>query len=538
MSSPSQENHDSTVVTDIAEPQIEVVTASEIWSQIVYPLTPPQDVLNDQEPAQETARDETGTPRAVESAVTIQKDSERYEALSSWSSPILEAAREDTIRFATDSKDLEFLSLFLSTERKVNIESPKRQALIEFLMDSLEKGYWRFAQKTIPTELEALQIFSADELEPHVWGAFLSINILQESGQLGDFGGQSIANIRHTAVHRYAYSTSLVKAAAIEASKITDDPFLKQLDLIMKVLYAETATDERFPVTEQQKETVRDLLWPADRPIDSTHQLLDKIQNIGEKSSHEFCRVHFPKDLALREVIAAEQQELTIWRNILTANCATSNDQANSPMSRISEKLQDTCVRGLRNAAAHRKMIRAEYLEEDLPRLTRPVARYVRILGDENAAAAIEQLALQYTTLALARYKEWMDPSRCQKTDLRAIHFRIEHGINEWAQCKPAFVEIGADIEHIGCLYVRSRDRFWHIVRENGWEEVINPVPQIVAADNAKQEPRPDNFVEEQDDEWVNGTAPVISEDATETCDNWREPYLNGGNNERVAVQW
>ncbi|KAL8716018.1 MAG: hypothetical protein Q9225_006300 [Loekoesia sp. 1 TL-2023] len=320
-------------------------------------------------------------------------DDDQGHGLLTWSSPLPDVvSAEDIFKFTANGEYLEFLSLFLTTPRQVDIAFSKRHALIVFLMESLEKSFWNYAQRTIPEELEALQVLSPDEFEPHVWEAFLSVNVCDENGRRGYFGGERIANIRHTAVHRYDFDTSIIRAAAAQASRNADGKLLRQLDLVLRVLYADVATDLRFPVTEEQRMMVNDLLWPSNCPITSTHQLFDRVQNLGERSSYEFCKQYLPQILARRDVTAAEHFELPQWHHIIREQPkhVVSSPETGKILSEVSEKLQETWgPRGLRNAAAHREMI---YINEGnkLEILTQLVAEYVRILGDEVTATTIE----------------------------------------------------------------------------------------------------------------------------------------------------
>lgn len=96
-------------------------------------------------------------------------DDDQGQGLLTWSSPLPDViSAGNTFKFTLNGEYFEFLSLFLTTPRQVDIAFSKRHALIVLLMESLEKSFWDYAQRMIPEELEALQVLSADEFEPHV----------------------------------------------------------------------------------------------------------------------------------------------------------------------------------------------------------------------------------------------------------------------------------------------------------------------------------------------------------------------------------
>lgn len=215
---------------------------------------------------------------------------------------------------------------------------------------------------------------------------------------------------------------------------------------------------------------VNDLLWPSNRPITSIHQLFDRVQNLGERSSYEFCKQYLPQTLARHGVTAAEHFELPQWHHIIkeqTKDLASSSETGKT-LSEVSEELQKAWPRGLRNAAAHREMI---YINEEnkLEYLTRLVAEYVRILGDEVTASTIERLTAETKIFLFKQREEWMDPAWCHTRDWKLIEGRIKCRIAQWTDRQRPFATDGVDISAIIKLYVRSDDRMYTMIRENGW---------------------------------------------------------------------
>ncbi|KAL8938830.1 MAG: hypothetical protein Q9216_003690 [Gyalolechia sp. 2 TL-2023] len=398
----------------------------------------------------------------------------------SWSSPLPDAASAE-LSFTASGEYLEFLSLFLTESRAVDIGFPKRQALIVFLMENLEVAFWKYAQRMIPVELEALQIISPDEFEPQTWAAFLSVMVPDQREQRTGVYHGSMTNIRNIAVHRWDYTTGTIRAAASQASELSDDTFLQKLEMILKVLYADVATDERYPVTEQQRKTVYDLLWPPHRPAVTTHELFRTVQRLGEESSFDFCRRHLPQALVHHEIAEAEQVELVWWHEIIKTqqDCEPTDAREREFTAQVSEKVRQTWPRSLRNATAHREMI---YVNENegngLDRLTDPVAKYVRALGDEKTATTIEQLTAETKALLLKQYEEWLDPAWCHTRDWRSIRDGIKRRITQWGARLHPFFQKGICVVPIIQMLNRSDDRMYVMIQENGWLMDAGPKPQ------------------------------------------------------------
>ncbi|KAL9004990.1 MAG: hypothetical protein Q9188_002204 [Gyalolechia gomerana] len=384
-----------------------------------------QDNLPQENVIEVAAKDRSGTP--VDEGLARAHHSRDH---PSWSSPLPDAASAE-LKFTASGEYLEFLSLILTKPRQVDIGFPKRHALIVFLMENLEITFWKYAKRMIPEELEALQILSPDEFEPQVWAAFLSVHVPHEKGQGWGVGIDSMTSIRNIAVHRWDYDTSTIRAAAAQAFRLSDDTLLQKLELILKVLC-----------------------------------------KLGEESSYEFCKRHLPQALVHYKAAVAEQIELGWWHKIIETqqDCMPTDAQERDFAAQISEKVQKTWPRSLRNAAAHREMI---YINENgghgLERLTDPVAKYVRILGHEERATTIEELTAETKALLLKKYEEWTDPAWCHTRDWKLIRDTIKRRITQWESRLHPFFEKGVCITPIIQMYNRSDDRMYILIRENGW---------------------------------------------------------------------
>ncbi|KAL8716019.1 MAG: hypothetical protein Q9225_006301 [Loekoesia sp. 1 TL-2023] len=62
-----------------------------------------------------------------------------------------------------------------------------------------------------------------------------------------------------------------------------------------------------------------------------------------------------------------------------------------------------------------------------------------------------------------------MDPAWCHTRDWKSIEGRIKRRIAEWTARQRSFAADGVDISAIINLYVRSDDRMYTMIRENGW---------------------------------------------------------------------
>ncbi|KAI4177896.1 MAG: hypothetical protein LQ346_007597 [Caloplaca aetnensis] len=426
--------------------------------------------------------------------------------------------------------NLSSLSHFFETNRQVDIGFRRRHALIVYLMEGLEKAYFAYAQQNLPAELELLQVLSADEFEPHVWRAFLSLHLGFDYMFSCD---TPVNNLRHYAVHRGAYDTNLIHAVVTQALRVRDYNFVKNIDTIIGVFYTDAtsshinadADDEKeahylfWTINDEDRRLVDDLLWPSNRPIETMHQLLDKVQNLGEISSFKFCQRYLPQVLVQLDCNAGERFELSVWQRVITSDMnwsETNHPEAmalretimrrlkieyGAPAAKVDTTAMVDTVDGtdipanvdpaaqmdimanidtigkvdtiaLRNHAAHRDAFvfngLGAFTEEGLPfRLIRHVIRYVRVLGDEPTATQIEQLRTETLALLLRKQQAWMDPTEHPGQDWRGLLDRAENDYRAWGGRNDYFRERGIDIKPIQNLYIRSTDRFYSLWESN-----------------------------------------------------------------------
>ncbi|KAL8736324.1 MAG: hypothetical protein Q9181_002502 [Wetmoreana brouardii] len=431
----------------------------------------------------------------------------RIRELPKWSSPLPDfATTEVSFKFKTDDEYLEFLSLFLSVDRQVDIGFSKRHALICFLMKRLEESHYQYCRQSMPEEFEILQLESADVFELQVWRALLrayhvypeaSDYAFDEDRRRCDFA-EDLDYLRQLAVHRastfrYTFHSSTIRSAAACAYNLSDNELLEQIDLIVKVLYADAGGESRLAVTKEQRKTVSDLLWPPKCPIETSTQLLNEVQNLAERSSHNFCQRRLPNEFAAFRPAAAEHFELNWWRDIFWrqqfSRVGDSPGRRPCAEEEVHTKLEDCWVVHLRNAAAHRDF---GYLRTDdqwVRKLTCLVdlgLNYVRILEDEETAGQIENLKAEAIPLLFQKRKQWVGLSWCQARD---PHLRKDQTLERaqyWGDKEEEYFKKNIDIRPLKSWYLNLHSRIFDVLVERGDIQIYRPpeTPDAAAPPN------------------------------------------------------
>ncbi len=447
------------------------------------------------------SRDTDADSAVAEAVITTPASNLPSFASRIWHRPNVSILNSDGV-----GVDLECLSRFFETNRQVDIDFRRRHALIVYLMEGLEKAYFAYAQKKLPAELEHLQVLSADEFEPHVWRAFLSLYFGFDYMFSCD---TPVNDLRHDAVHRRAYDTNLIRAVVQQALRVRDYNFVKNIDIIIGVFYTDATSsdidadddDKKYDyywdwdIDDEDRRLVDDLLWPSNRPIETMHQLLDKVQNLGEISSFKFCQRYLPQLMVQLDCDASERFELPVWQHMITndMNWAETNDPeamalretimrrlkieygapaANVDITANADTEGKVNTRGLRNSAAHRDAFISYDLgastEKGCPfELIQRVIEYVRVLGDEATATQIEKLRTETLALLLRKQQAWMDPIEHTGQDWRSLLDRADNDYQAWGRRDYYFREMKIDITPIENLYIRSTDRFYSLWERN-----------------------------------------------------------------------
>ncbi|KAL9010020.1 MAG: hypothetical protein Q9173_005004 [Seirophora scorigena] len=423
--------------------------------------------------------------------------------LLSFSTPVTDGPDpRGRLGFTAFGKNLPILSRLLATNRHLDINFSQRQALIVFLMERLENAHWTYAREKFPHKMEALHILSADQMDLPAWKAFVSeLN----RGVFRMKRNELVYEIRHIAVHRRTYDTNIVKAAVIEAAFLGDDRLIKQIDILLRVLYADASHDSRFTVTQRQRRSVQELLWPTGRPVETMHQLLDKVQSLGETVSFAFCQRYLSRALNKSGLTEAAYLELPDWRRYIQHpdNWDSSDPQAQTFRDAVIEKLGRVLVERLRNAAAHRHWYEITDADEagDLHSHIQQVINYVRILGDEGIATRIERLRDTTLEVLNPKLRAWMDPSWLDNRNWQALYDDTNKEWGSWDQMEFDFQKDRVDVHPLSVLYCRSLRRIGNMVKARGLdleEELHLAFQRRIAAARAKAEPEPEPETEEQ----------------------------------------
>ncbi|KAL8667536.1 MAG: hypothetical protein Q9168_007247 [Polycauliona sp. 1 TL-2023] len=371
-----------------------------------------------------------------------------------WSSPIPKpTATQVRFKYRANGHYLEFLSLFLTGDRQVDIEFPRRHALVCFLLNSLEESHYQYAKRVIPKEFEKLQMLSADELELQVWQAFIRAPHLNLG--VRDYATDedrekylffnSVNRIRQLAIHRtstyrWNFDTRIIKSAAACAQHLGDDALVEKIELLVKVLYVDAGGHSEYAVTEDDRCRAYNLLWPPQYQPQTTHQLLLSVQTLAEKSSYSFCQRRLPQELLGFNCTSAEHFELSQWRKIITYRCHGTDDEAS--FAELDMQLQKADVTNLRNAASHRQgfiLLSPQDFYDDTPHLKaylETAKAYVRALEDEDTALEIEKLEHEVLAALSKKYDEvWLNTEGCDNWDLdliRAKRQSLENRIQYW----------------------------------------------------------------------------------------------------------
>ncbi|KAL8646362.1 MAG: hypothetical protein Q9226_006892 [Calogaya cf. arnoldii] len=456
----------------------------------------------------------------------------RIRGLPAWSSIIANpTATQVRFKYQANGHDLGFLSLILTGEWQVDISFSRRHALIVFLLNSLEECHSQYVRRRIPEEFERLQMISSDELELQVWQAFIRAPHLNlgvrdyatdEDRKTYKFF-EPVNRIRQLAIHRtstykWNFDTRIIKGAAARAQYLGDDALVAKIELLVKVLYADAGGVFEYAVTDDERNRAYNLLWPISRQPETTHQLLDKVQNLAEKSSYGFCQRHLPEELVGFERTAAEHFELAQWRQIIMYRCHSTEDKDEDSFAELDMKLQKADVSSLRNAASHRECLvlysGGDGFYDDSPKLKaymKTARAYVRALGDEKTALEIETLENEVLPSLSKRYNDdWLDPQWCDDRDLERIRQSLESKRLHWDRQHRWFWDsMEVNISPLLPLYRRAEVRLYLLgekLRPNDTapessEDAVGETSYTDEGDD--EETRDGNADDLEDIEWV-----------------------------------
>lgn len=179
---------------------------------------------------------------------------------------------------------------------------------------------------------------------------------------------------------------------------------------------------ELEPAHESKKTTQTPLvpsLYPVYLPFATQHRLLNKLQNIMEKSCFSFGESFLNELLKERNWDCPERVELNIWSRTLKKSMFPEEDidRLGKPLAQVLESIAH-----LRHTAVHRIQVSVNRVLEFLT----DAERLATLLGDDIAVAQItrQQGALELTVEEMKRNKEFLS-FRATET-VRDLHDKIE----------------------------------------------------------------------------------------------------------------
>lgn len=151
---------------------------------------------------------------------------------------------------------------------EVDIDFPRRHALIFFLLNSLVKCHFQHAKRRLPEESERLQMIPSNELELLY---FQSVNRTRQVA------------VHHSAICRWSFDRRIIRSAAGCAQDLSYDALVEKIELL-KVLYVDAGGKSELTVTEDERTRAYDLLRASDRRLETTHQLYSTRFRIWQRS--------------------------------------------------------------------------------------------------------------------------------------------------------------------------------------------------------------------------------------------------------------
>ena len=309
-----------------------------------------------------------------------------------------------------DGQTFEFISQFLADDRFGDIPFERSHGMVNFLLQIVTASIFETLQRWIPHQLLLLQVYHPDQLEL-VWWLYLlhekqhecvkpavtagtNWDLLRESS--GEF---AVGQLRHAAVHRRQYSTSLIKDSVSILIALNDVNRFREVEQVIRVLYG--TLSGRIPVTDDQIATLDAALalYPSrcSTVLDLLYSLSGVLENTFFRESQNHYREYFTDLLTAKKITVAEQLELSNGEWMSWTTIFGGYD-----------------IRYIRNSVAHRD----GPIEDPCPQLD-IISNYVADakavtlkFDDQEAAAKIDEMtaaALPEIAARSAAYKAKLD---------------------------------------------------------------------------------------------------------------------------------
>ena len=287
--------------------------------------------------------------------------------------------------------DHSFLVSFLQDTRKVDLPPQQIHALITFLLHTAEESCYRYVG------LGSLEAEFFDDIDLAQW-----VRYIDRVEQRGVFDppwptDAHVEEIRHTALKRWTYDTSLVLRVVGIVARCGDEDGITKIEDVLFALYVgrldwNVLNTEGKDLTSIQRLNSEVDHYFLPRCLDTVHRVLIRTQHILEASIFFFWQKERPEVLADRGWLVPAHVELQRWSDWEKAvhwdfpDIFPEEPCPGRTSATEMKRLVDSS-RQLRNAAAHRKHRGA--IDLPLDKLLTEARDLAEALGDIKGAKAI-----------------------------------------------------------------------------------------------------------------------------------------------------
>ncbi|KAL8788875.1 MAG: hypothetical protein Q9195_007089 [Heterodermia aff. obscurata] len=350
-----------------------------------------------------------------------------------WTSPLPEIssiAETDSIKVA--GENYEFISRFLADDRKGDIPFEQSHGLVNLLLRVVTACAFDTMQRWAPKDLLLMQIQGPDQLELQWWLSLLSDfryrypEPAETAGTDWDLLGASIGDwsvgqVRHKAIHRWSYSTRLIKDSVNFLIALNDLERFRQVESTVRVLYG--TLSGTFAVTDSETSALTSALQLYPTECRTVLDLYYTIGGILENAYFQCSKTDDQDWLTAHKVTVAEQLELYRPENLAWSSLYPRDDD----------------VSFLRNNVAHRGGSISEVILdlEQIRCFVQDLREVAVSLEDDDAAAQITQVseaAMVHLQARSAGYEIFLNSLSPQ--DLRTMSREATERFNKWDPTK------------------------------------------------------------------------------------------------------
>ncbi|KAI4161184.1 MAG: hypothetical protein LQ342_005079 [Letrouitia transgressa] len=315
---------------------------------------------------------------------------------------------EQSERFIFEGEVLDFLSRFLAERRRIDIPFSERHGLINFLENALEQCCFNWYKKWASEELDLAGIEAADYLDLEAWGYFIERLMERRRADPKIISAEAVTfdpadglfygaeDIRHDAVHRREYYSTLIRRAVRTACALRDRRLVSQIESVLRVLHYRHLESEKdaYMITPADEVIADSALQVMPTIVKTTHQLLVKLENLLENALFNFAKRHA---LSSIDWDIAEERELRDYDEQLRDYAARLGEKGVLLDDKNGSIFRD-CLRSareLRNRTAHREHLTPRRCRQQIE-----VARKLAaIIQDDSLAATVEEVSASFMPL-------------------------------------------------------------------------------------------------------------------------------------------